>query len=140
MQKTVLRFHRFFIDFSSQNRPWNDSPHELQERQQNSTENSCFFGLRRKFWPSGSIRAIPEGSKKSLLGCPESRSEKRSKTKTGFRARRRNARGLREVRRVKTLRVLQGSVRTLHQLWISAGIFCARLYASVLHAGRVRRI
>ena len=37
-------------------------------------------------------------------------------------AARRNARGLREVRRVKTLRVLQGSVRTLHQLWISAGI------------------
>ena len=39
----------------------------MRVKWKSSTENSCFFELQRKFWPSGSISAIPEGSKKSLF-------------------------------------------------------------------------
>ena len=112
MQKTVLRFHRFFIDFSSQNRPWNASPHESPKKHRNWTENSCFLRLRRNFWPSGCILSIFFGSKKSLFEGPEGDRKKGRKSKENwgrFGAVLRNARGQREVRRVKTLRVLQGS-------------------------------
>ena len=64
-----------FIDFSSIFRPKID-PGTIprtnrRKKTQNSTENSCFLRLRRKFRPSGSIRAIPEGSKKSLFWLPK---------------------------------------------------------------------
>ena len=72
------------------------------------------------------LRRIQHGGSTKQVG-------KKVENKTGLCARRRNARGLREVRRVKTLRVLQGSVRTLQQLWISAGILqeLCKGYASV---------
>ena len=64
-------FYRFFIDFSSPNRPWNAYPHESPKKHRNWTENSCFLRLRRNFWPSGSISSIFFGSKKSLFCRPK---------------------------------------------------------------------
>ena len=58
----------------------------------------------------------------SKTGGPKNRSKKRSKTKQNC-APDGAMRGVcGRGGRVKTLRVLQGSVRTLQQLWISAGI------------------
>ena len=56
-------FHSFFVQKSIPER----LHAQIFENTNKSNENSCFLGLRRKFWPFGSIWSIPEGSKKSIF-------------------------------------------------------------------------
>ena len=102
-----------------------EDPKKTPKRVPGGPENQLFRARDDFFIPRRAFQTDPERPKFQKVGKIELQraGRKKSRKSKSFSAPdRRNARCRREVRRVKTLRVLQGSVRTLHQLWISAGI------------------